>query len=97
MGDFIDNLAAFGGTEHEGALITALSMDPDVVVLLTDGGLPWLNESQLRRISRAAGGTQIHCVQFGSGPPQNRNNFMQELARQNSGTFRYVDVTGWNR
>ena len=97
VGDFIDNLAAFGGTEHEGALITALSMDPDVVVLLTDGGLPWLNESQLRRISRAAGGTQIHCVQFGSGPPQNRNNFMQELARQNSGTFRYVDVTGWNR
>ncbi len=93
VSEFIENLAAFGGTEHEGALITALSMDPDVVVLLTDGGLPDLNESQLRRISRAARGAQIHCIQFGSGPQQDRNTFMRLLAAQNSGTYRYVDVS----
>ncbi len=97
VAEFIENLAAFGGTEHEAALITALSMNPDVVVLLTDGGLPELNESQLRRIGRAAGGTQIHCIQFGSGPQQNRNTFMRTLASQNSGTYRYVDVSQWNK
>lgn len=94
--DFIDNLAAFGGTEHEGALITALSLDPDVVVLLTDGGLPELNESQIRRIRRSAGATRIHCVQFGSGPRQDLNSFMRTLAAQTEGTYRYVDVNQWN-
>ena len=97
VGAFINNLAAFGGTEHESALITALSMAPDVVVLMTDGGLPELNESQLRRINRAANGTQIHCIQFGQGPQQNLNGFMRTLAAQNTGTFRYIDVNEWGK
>ncbi len=94
--EFINNLAAFGGTAHEAALVTALAMNPDVVVLLTDGGLPELNAAQLRRIKRAAGGTQVHCVQFGFGPQQDLNTFMRNLAAQNSGTYRYVDVSQWN-
>ena len=94
---FISGLAAFGGTEHELALIMALSMSPDVVVFMTDGGIPELNESQLARIRRAAGGAQIHCVQFGLGPQQQTTGFMRKLAGQNLGTFRYIDVTEWNR
>ncbi len=97
VGEFINNLAAFGGTEHESALITALSLAPDIVVLLTDGGMPELNESQLRRINRAANGTQIHCIQFGQGPQQNLNGFMRTLAAQNAGTFRYIDVNQWGK
>jgi hypothetical protein len=97
VGEFIDNLAAFGGTEHEAALIMALSMNPDVVVLITDGGLPELNESQLKRISRAAHGAQIHCIQFGSGPQQDLNTFMRLLAAQNSGTYRYIDANELNK
>ena len=97
MAEFVQELAAFGGTEHELALSTALSMNPDVVVLLTDGGLPELNESQLLRIRRAADGAQIHCVQFGMGPRQVSGNFMQSLAGQNLGSYRYVDVTEWSR
>ncbi|MGI9519476.1 MAG: VWA domain-containing protein, partial [Pirellulaceae bacterium] len=96
VAEFITNLAAFGGTEHEGALFMALSMNPDVVVLLTDGGLPSLNESQLTRIRRAADGAQIHCIQFGSGPSQNSNTFMQKLAVQNVGSYRYIDVSTWS-
>ena len=95
VSDFIGNLAAFGGTEHEGALMVALGMDPDVVVLITDGGLPALNQGQLARIRRAADGAQIHCLQFGSGPPQSRNSFMRLLAAQNKGSFRYIDVNQW--
>jgi hypothetical protein len=94
---FIHNLAAFGGTEHETALTAALAMDPDIVVLLTDGGLPELNEAQLRRINRAAKGVQIHCIQFGQGPRQQLSGFMQTLAAQNSGTYRYIDVSQWNK
>lgn len=94
---FISGLAAFGGTEHELALNMALSMNPDVVVLLTDGGTPALNESQLTRLRRSAGGAQIHCIQFGLGPQQQSNHFMRKLAGQNLGTYRYIDVTEWNR
>jgi hypothetical protein len=94
---FVSNLAAFGGTEHELALNMALSMDPDVVVLLTDGGSPELNESQLARLKRTAAGAQIHCIQFGQGPLQQSTNFMQKLAAANLGTYRYVDVSEWNR
>lgn len=95
--EFMNNLAAFGGTEHELALNMALGMGPDVVMLLTDGGMPELNQAQLDRIRRAAGGAQIHCVQFGSGPLQQNTNFMRKLAGQNAGTYRYIDVTEWNR
>ena len=94
---FITNLAAFGGTEHELALNSALSLNPDVIVLLTDGGSPELNESQVERLRRSAGGAQIHCVQFGQGPLQTRNNFMKQLAAKNLGTYRYIDVTTWDR
>lgn len=97
VGEFINNLAAFGGTEHESALITAISMAPDIVVFMTDGGMPELNESQLRRINRAAGEIQIHCIQFGQGPRQDLNGFMPILAAQNGGTFRYIDVNEWDK
>lgn len=97
VGRFISQLAAFGGTEHELALNVALSMSPDVVVLMTDGGLPEMNESQLRRVHRVAAGAQIHCIHFGSGPQRDPNNFMNELAGQNLGTYRYVDVSQWKR
>ena len=93
---FITNLAAFGGTEHELALNMALSLNPDVVVLLTDGGMPELNQSQLERLHRTAGGAQIHCIQFGQGPLQKNTNFMRKLAAKNLGTYRYIDVTEWD-
>ena len=94
---FINNLAAFGGTEHELAINSALSLNPDVIVLLTDGGSPELNESQVERLRRSAGGAQIHCVQFGQGPLQTKSNFMKQLAARNLGTYRYIDVNEWNQ
>ena len=75
----------------------ALSLNPDVVVLLTDGGAPELNESQMARLKRSAAGAQIHCVQFGTGPLQQTSNFMKKLAAENLGTYRYIDVTEWNQ
>lgn len=94
--EFLGNLIAFGSTSHENGLIVALTFKPDVIVLMTDGGFPELNRGQLDLIRKMAGGqTQIHCVQFGTGPLQDHDNFMTRLARENNGTFRYHDVTKW--
>jgi len=95
---FVDGLAAFGGTEHENALMTAISLRPDVIVFMTDGGYPKLNDTQIGMLKRAARGqTEIHCVQFGSGALQNSDNFMNRLATANSGTFKYIDVSKWKK
>lgn len=91
---FLSDLAAFGPTEHELALMSCLRMRPDVIFLLTDGGDPRLNEGQVRSITRlAAGRTAIHCVHFGFEPQQNKDNFLQRLASRNSGGYRYVDMS----
>ena len=95
---FISNLTAFGPTNHNTGLISAISYQPDVIVLLTDGGSPGLNEQELKLIRNTAGGrTQIHCVQFGMGPQRVEDEFMGILAAQNGGTFRYVDVNEWQK
>jgi hypothetical protein len=95
LAEFIQNLAAFGGTEHESALIVALSFKPDIIVLMTDGGLPEMTAAQLATIRRIAGkNVQIHCIQFGLGAtPQ--GSFMRELAQENGGTYKYIDVATW--
>jgi hypothetical protein len=95
IAEFVGGLAAFGGTEHENGLIAALALKPDVIVLLTDGGLPELNGAQLAAIRRMAGKqTQIHCIQFGKGSAA-ASTFMSTLAAENRGTYKYVDVTEW--
>ena len=96
--EFISNLVAFGPTNHEYGLLGALAFQPDVIVLMTDGGFPELNETVLKRMNRMARGkTQIHCVQFGTGPLQKSDNFMTKLAEQNDGSFRYINVNRWNK
>lgn len=93
---FIDNLAAFGATNHEAGMVSALAFKPDVVVLMTDGGYPELNESQLKIMKQVAGRRcSIHCLQFGMGKLQQQINFMTKLSSQNQGSFNYIDVTEW--
>ena len=95
--NFIPGLAAFGATRHENGLTTALTFRPDVVVLITDGGLPTLNDGQIQTMITMAGSkTQIHCLQFGSGANQENDNFMMRLARQTAGSYRYINVDDWD-
>jgi len=94
VSDFIDLLAAFGGTDHEMALRASLGMEPDVIFLLTDGGDPHLNDIQLANIRKLADGqTTIHCIQFGFGELTDETNFMTRVARQNGGGFKYVNMS----
>ena len=91
--EFFEGLGAFGATNHFYGLIGGLDLQPDVLVFMTDGGSPQLSPDQLKRVKNMAGSrTEIHCIQFGSGPLQDNNNFMKKLARQNRGSFRYINV-----
>ena len=92
--EFFDTLAAFGGTDHEMALLAALRFSPDVVFLLTDGGDPELGESQIDRIvGRAGRRTVIHCIRFGSGPLRESDDFLRRLALAGGGSYGYVDMS----
>jgi hypothetical protein len=92
---FLSQFGGFGATEHDMAIHTALRLTPDVIFVLTDGGDPWLSDSQLAAIrQRAAGRTTIHCVQFGLGQIPQAHPFLRTLAEQNGGSYRYVDRSG---
>lgn len=92
--DFIATKAAFGATEHGLALMSVLSLEPDVIFLLTDGGDPPLKGHEIRNIAKlAAGRTAVHCLHFGSRPAPEANNFLQRLAAATGGEYGYVDVT----
>ncbi|MBC8355174.1 MAG: hypothetical protein H8E66_24630 [Planctomycetes bacterium] len=91
--DFLGTKAAFGSTLHGPALISALSLEPDVIFLLTDGGEPTLKVHEVRGIAKLAmPRTAIHCIQFGSGPLQDSGSFLARLAAATGGEYGYVDV-----
>ena len=96
--EHIRSMAAFGSTNHENGIFAALAFKPDAIILMTDGGYPELNSGQLKTIKKLAPqGCEIHCIQFGIGPLQSTKSFMTELAQQNDGSFRYIDVTKWKQ
>jgi len=99
-GAYIDGIVADGGTDHLPALKRALAQSPEVLFFLTDADSR-LSAADLNDIRRQynKGRTRIHCIEFGKGPRlQNApDNFLQKLARQNRGKYRYRDVTGFSR
>jgi hypothetical protein len=90
---FVADTAAYGQTEHMRGLLAALKLKPEVIFLLTDGGEPVLDNSQLRAIrEQAAGKTSIHCLQFGRGPAPDAGSFLERLAAENGGSYVYIDM-----
>ena len=90
---FLESLVADGGTDHEEALKLAIRMQPDVIFFLSDGDDPKLTAAEIDEITYRAGGIRINTIQFASGPQPSGTNFLMELARQNGGQYRYVDIT----
>ncbi len=90
---YFNGLAPFGKTFHETALLSALRLNPDVIYVLSDGGDPKLTEPQITQISRRAGGTTIHCIEFGFGARQESNTFLEQLATRCGGTYAYVNMS----
>ncbi len=93
---YINSVAAFGGTEHETAIKMALRLSPDVIFFLTDARVPRLSDSDLRQIQIQAqqSGTTIHAIEFGPDPVPPGDSFLRDLASMNQGQYQYVDVRG---
>jgi hypothetical protein len=91
---YVESIRAFGGTKHQGALLMALRMSPDVIFFLTDAHIPRLSEIELKVIQDRAerNGTTIHAIEFGSYPTAAPDSFLRDLAKMNSGQYQYVDI-----
>lgn len=87
----IDRITCNNGTFHLPAILDALSIQPDVLYLLTDGE-PELFAADLAEIARSMGNTTIHAIKIGDGTISSRTTcWMEQLARQSGGEFREVD------
>ena len=95
---FISSIQPDGGTDHVPALKKALRYQPEHLFFLTDADQPQLSARELHEIKTLNGGrSRIHCVEFGKGPELSSDNFMKKIARDNGGTYRYRDVTRFDR
>jgi Ca-activated chloride channel family protein len=90
---FVEDIAAYGQTEHTRGLLAALRLKPEVIFLLTDAGDPVMKPADLRLIREVTRGrTSIHCLHFGRGQLDSAENFMQRLATENRGSYTYIDM-----
>ena len=85
---------ALGGTAHYDALRTALKFEPDVIFLLTDARIPQLGPSQLAEMRARCQriGTTIHAIEFGRDLAAPEVSFLRNLAAENNGEYRYINV-----
>ena len=91
--EFLGTIGPQGGTKHFPALLAALAMRPDVIFLMTDAQPPGLNRLELDTLSAKAGErVTIHAIEFGLVDEPEAANFLQQLAAENGGSYRYVNV-----
>jgi hypothetical protein len=95
---FINNQQPDNSTLHRPALTAALRFAPDVIFFLTDGDIPELDAKDLQDLKRInANNTQINVIQFGQGPKLGPTNWLERLAKDHRGTYRYRDVDSLER
>lgn len=87
-----------GGTAHLPALLKALSFDPDVIFLLTDGAdTSMLTPGDLKQVAQKnRSGTHIHTIEFGRAAQSELGslNFLKDLSDQNLGRYSYRQIVG---
>jgi hypothetical protein len=90
---FLSELVPYAGTEHEGGLMAALRRESDVIFMFTDGGDPPLEAVQIDAVtSRNGGRTAIHVIQAGRTERPEFSAPLQEIARRNRGTYRFLNL-----
>jgi hypothetical protein len=101
--DQLAGVSASGGTNRVMALQEALKFQPDVIYFLTDADDP-MTAAQREEIRKRLRGAQIHCIEFGAGPPikgpdgRQTTNFLHKLAQESGGGHVYIDIArGVNR
>lgn len=84
------------GTLHRPPLIAALRAAPNVIFFLTDGDTPELSPRDLKDLRDAnRNNTQVHVIEFGKGAKLGSLNWLEQLAKDHNGTYRYRDVTAF--
>ena len=96
---YINGMAAEGGTRHYPPLSEAIALRPDVIFFLTDGEREDDRTLQLdaleRENSRYGRGAQINVIQFGGGGfTDSKSRVLEQLATQNNGQYLYYNVSG---
>ncbi|MFN9344580.1 MAG: vWA domain-containing protein [Planctomycetota bacterium] len=89
---FFQGVIASGGTDHLQALRHALSLQPDVVFLLTDaeGGF---TSDELRQIAGwNRSGAVINAIEFGQGAQNDGDRSLEALVRQHRGQYVYKNI-----
>ncbi len=94
---YINGLGASGGTKHRPALQEAFRFKPDVIFFLTDADEDRLSPremSEIKTLWNKESKTHIHCFKFGIGPDLQppEANFLRTLARENHGSYSYLDI-----
>jgi Ca-activated chloride channel family protein len=83
-----------GGTKHIEALNASVQLKPDVVFFLTDGHKPVPNVGSIAALRKLNGGrSRIHCIEFGVGANTSAGTWLQKVARENGGQYKYIDDT----
>lgn len=90
--DFVNRIQPDGGTSHLPALRRALRLAPEVLFFLTDAETR-LAAGEIDAVKRLNNGrSRVHCIQFGEGPELQVPNWLRQIAAQNDGQYRHVDV-----
>jgi hypothetical protein len=95
---FINNQQPENSTLHKPALLMALRQSPDVIFFLTDGDIPEIRPDDLQDLKRQnRNNTQIHVIEFGKHVKLGPMNWLERLAKDHNGTYRYRDVDALRR
>ena len=86
----LQNVLADGGSDHMGALRSALSLKPEVLFFLTDADL--MKDREVNEILREVGPTRIQAIELGHGTDLGQVTPLRRLANTTGGTYRYIDV-----
>ena len=89
---FVQRTQADRGTDHLNALRLALRLAPDVIFLLTDaeGGFTRGELGQVANWNRS--GAVINAIEFGVGSSRGNDRSLEQLAREQGGTYVYKNI-----
>lgn len=96
---FVKSMTGMGGTEHVPAIKMGLSLGPDVLFFLTDAAEPPMTQTELLDIQQRAerSNTTIHAIEFRFGEQQGDGGWIRTLAEMNRGTYRYVNISSFEK
>jgi hypothetical protein len=90
---FVDSIRGDGGTDHLSALKFGLSLNPDVIFMLTDaeGGFTPAEMGAISDWNR--GGTVINAIEFGVGSKGRSSDLsLERVAKQSGGQYTYKNI-----